>query len=175
MDSATGATVVVPDGSVLRAEGSFCIADVHGAALQEIVKVAPAAPMAEVHAASMVYEQELTQRFSQGPWQLDPAWTYLAPLTRPDGLTVRRKGNVQIMQTAFGPARSRYAFETLAAKGSMFRGVTGFRHNYSLQALQLQQACMIDSQTPGCTEMLRELRRLAQMMIATHLSTFSMG
>jgi hypothetical protein len=54
-------------------------------------------------------------------------------------------------------------------------GVTAFHHNYTLQALQLKQACMVDPNAAGCDAMLQELRRLAQMMVATHLSSFAIS
>jgi S1-C subfamily serine protease len=175
VDTESGATVVVPARSTLRTAGSLCIADVYGDVLQQIVRVTATGSPAEANAASIEYEQELTKRFSEGPWQLDPSWTYTAPLTRADGLTVRRKGNVQAQQTPFGPAPAKYAFETLAAKGRTFMGVTAFHHNYTLQALQLKQACMVDPNAAGCDAMLQELRRLAQMMVATHLSSFAIS
>lgn len=177
-DMGSGATVVTPAGSVMRTGGGFCIIDVLGAPpqvqLQQLIRVAPAATPMAVQNESLRYESDLTSALGAG-WQLDPAWTYMAAIPRPDGGIVRRKGNVQMMMTAYGPVPVRYAFETLAAKGGYFLGVTALRYDATPQHNQLQQICLLNASDPRCAAALEELHMLVLLNVATHLSTFPIG
>jgi S1-C subfamily serine protease len=175
-DLKTGATVVVPGASPVRETAGVCVADVHGTALQLVIELIATAPNPlQIDQAASLYESHISQRLGTG-WQIDPAWTYVSPMSRFDGLVVRRKAQVQSAMNNYGMQQTvRYAFETLASRGSLLLGVVGVRHDVSPGRLQMQQACAAGVRLPACGDILQELRRLAQMNVATHLSTFPIG
>jgi len=170
-DIETGATVVTPAGLSMRSSHGFCVVDVNGTALQQVIRVATAPTPTAVQKQSVQYENDIVS-VTGGSWVADPAWTYLAPFVRRDSAVVRRKGNVQMSASPAGLVPSKYAFESLSAKGGFFLGVTALRNNLSPQVMQLQQMCVMGAPDPNCAAVLNEIRLLARMNIATHLSTF---
>jgi hypothetical protein len=142
--------------------------------LQQVIRVVAASTPAEAQAASLQYEAELIRAFGGG-WVTDQRWTYLAPMYRPDGAIVRRKASMQMQQTPYGQVPAKYAFETLAAKGGFFLGVTAVRYDNSPQQLQFEQACGMGSRDPNCAQAFVVVRALMQMYVSTHLSAFPIG
>jgi hypothetical protein len=142
--------------------------------VRQLVRISTAGTTVDIQQAALAYEWELTQRLGSG-WQVDPAWSYPLPLTRYDGLIANRRGNVQYTVTPFGLFGTAYAFETLAAKGGLFMGVTAVRSEVTPQIVQQQQLCILTPTQPGCSAVRDSLRMTALMNIATHLSTFPIG
>lgn len=172
----TGATLVVPEGATISESNGLCVSQRNFPSVRQVVKISTADNLLAAQAVSLTYEQELGQLVGPQGWQPDPAWSYLTPLMRFDGLTARRKGNMQIAMTPFGPMTSGYAFETLLAKGGLFMGVTGVRTGVT-PAIYLQQQQCVGTLFlgAGCAAVRNELREIALTSVATHLSTFPIG
>jgi hypothetical protein len=99
-------------------------------------------------------------------WWPDPSFSYLAPSQRPDGLVVRRK-------TFHGPSplpqRSALAFETLAARDLALFGIVAIDHAHDGAAAD---RCAMMPGGPGCGQVAKALERMAQGVLAAHLTTF---
>jgi hypothetical protein len=171
----TGATVVVPEGASLSRVDQLCVSRGRIASVRQFVEITAAATPVDIQAASVAYEQRLVQLLGAGVWQADPAWTYVTPLVRFDGLVARRKGNAKFVASPGSPSgfvADTYAFETLVAKGGFFVGVTAVRSGFSVQKLQQQHQCLAMPGLAPCEVIRAELREVALANIATLLSTF---
>jgi hypothetical protein len=170
----TGATVVAPAGARFRSEAGLCIVEI-GGDLQQLIRLERISGTMDAQAASVRYEQELLQRFAPDFWQPDPQWSYVVPFMRQDGLVVNRKAGFGVVPGAFGPTIDRYIFETLATRGPLFFAVAAVRSGLSPQRLQVEQMCILQPQLPDCGTVRTSMRLAAQVMVATHLSTFPIG
>jgi len=167
--------LVVPEGASISESGGLCVASSASPTVRQLITITAASTPVDIQAASVAYELKLTDLLGAGTWQLDPSWTYPAPLVRFDGLTARRKGSLKWVMSPLGPTADTYAFETLAAKGGLFMGVTAIRTGITVEKLQQQQQCMALPTLAQCAAIRAELRQLALANMATSLSTFPIG
>lgn len=164
----SGATVVLPSGarvSALPGDGT-CVAEV-GTGLQMLFHAAAAPTPRDAQNARVAFEQRMTARLGGG-WQIDPRWTYAAPVTRFDGLNATRRASFQYAPNGMVV---RTAFETLVTKAGLFMVVTNLRSGFTPDMLVTEQQCM-GFRAPGCEMPLAMARSIALANLATHLSTF---
>jgi hypothetical protein len=104
-------------------------------------------------------------------WMPDPAFTYLAPVTRPDGLTVRRKAFVAWSSLT---TTERYLIETFAYKQGTFLSVGNVKKDYNTFFINARFNCVqANFGGAGCDNMLQDLTTWGAMIVATHLTSFS--
>jgi hypothetical protein len=168
----SGATAVVPAGTVFASGSGFCLGDAAGGRVRIYLRVLTVRGPAAVQQVSLAFESDLGRVLGGGNWVIDPAWTMIAPLQRPDGLVARRKGSTGFTGALFGQIPSRYAFESLASRGDVFLGIAAVRTDMSPAKLRQQQACGLNPELGGCPALLEELQTVAKAMAGVHLSTF---
>ena len=104
-------------------------------------------------------------------WMPDPAFTYLAPVMRPDGLTVRRKAFVAWSTPT---TTERYLIETFAYKQGTFLSVGNVKKDYNTFFMNARFNCLqTNFGGTGCDNMLQDLTTWGAMIVATHLTSFS--
>jgi hypothetical protein len=133
-----------------------------------------ASPM-QAQAASLEYESALAPPVPGAMWQPDMNFSYVQPVTRFDGLVVKRGAYGQFFQTPYGPAPQRYLFETLATRGNVFIGSSVTNHDSSMQTMQMEAQCGAGVQLPACPQLFADRREWAQMVLAVHMTTFPIG
>jgi Trypsin-like peptidase domain len=122
----SGGSVALPKGAHLARQGDQCIARI-AEGLDMTVGSSRVANALEVQQRSVNFETAFDPRGLV--WGLDPSFSYIAPLTRPDGLVVRRKNLVGFVPP--GALLAGDAFETLMTRGTTFVGirVTNVKYN----------------------------------------------
>lgn len=171
----TGATVVVPEGATFSQVGGLCVSRTGSPNVQQLISIVSAPTAVDIQITSVAYEEQLINFLGRGNWQIDPAWSYFAPLVRFDGLMARRKGSARLVQSQFGYFADTYIFETLGAKGGLFMGVAAARTGITPTEFLQQTQCMATPNLAGCDAIRVRLRAHALANIATHLSTFPVG
>jgi S1-C subfamily serine protease len=167
----TGATAVVPTGTVFQSQGPLCLGSLNGGRIRLFVQTAPASTPAQVQQVSLQYEAAVGALLGPPTWQLDPAWTMAYPLTRPDGLVARRKASMQYIYGA--PAK--YSFASISARGGMFLGVAYVRMDVTPSRMQEQAWCLHNPGVAQCQGVLEDLVTAVRASIGVHLSTFPLG
>jgi hypothetical protein len=171
----TGATVVVPEGASFSQVSGLCVSRTTSADVRQLISIVSAATPLDIQITSVAYEQQLINFLGPGAWQVDPAWSYFAPLVRFDGLIARRKGTARVVPSQLGFVPDTYVFETLGAKGGLFMGVAAVRTGIAPNEFQQQSQCMAMPNLAGCGPIRIRMRAHALANIATHLSTFPVG
>lgn len=169
VNSDSGATVVVPEGTTLNPVGSMCQTQSASGAIQLFVQGTSAATLQQSQIMSVAFENDVIQRTGRPYWQVDPAWSYLTPQPRFDGLVVNRKaavGSDAYMQpTAYG-------FETLMTRGTTFAGVAAINIAYNPQVAQY---CFYQPGDPNCAQFQNVMQEWVSFILGVHLSTFPIG
>jgi hypothetical protein len=149
-DELSGATFVVPSGLSLEEEDGWLIAT--DGNLRINIKIEKKGGL---QSASEAYEHEIMPNYNPlnpylSAWGQDNRWSYLYPVSRPDGMIVRRKA-------FFSNFYQKYVFEALAGKENTFLG-----------------SCVEISQTsnPMNYQVSNQLK-VAKFDLAVQLTTFS--
>ena len=163
----TGATVAIPAGVSLRAQGGSCRARMLDGQIELVVQVTQFGAGQDGNLVSAQFETALAGPQPQS-WVLDQAWTYFTPFYRPDGLAVRRKAYFGFYPPNPNNLPTRYVFETLAVRNGTFMGAAAFRNNdlpYGMCGRFMGAACPPPDY----------VRAWRQASLAVHLSTFSIN
>jgi hypothetical protein len=167
-DAESGATVAVPSGVQLFAGPSSCRAPMLNGQIELVVSVTrvPAGSNPDVISSQFELFAATPPTFN---WAPDPAWTFVTPFFRPDGLVVRRKAFAHLVPNQFN-LPTEYMFETLAARNGTFIGVAGIRHN-DLAAQLCQGGALPLAQCPP-----RNYQQVwAYTALSVHLATFAVS
>jgi S1-C subfamily serine protease len=171
-DLETGATVPVPAGLQPAERGRDCVVNWTGSGVGMTFRVERAGDFAEATANALAFENSIAQG---RPGQIDPAFSYLVPINRWDGLIVNRKAALLWTWWPTGPQPSTYVFQTLATKSAQSA-------SSSIEAAVTKdwmdreaQACMMGWYAPECRPFLERHQGFAQMVIAVHLAGFPYG
>ena len=171
----SGATIVIPKNATLSGHPNGCFADMPAGSIRIEVRLQRLSSDAEIQPTTFEFEAS-TPSPPSNAWQIDPAWSYWAPVTRFDGFVVRRKSFVKYEFGPYALQTSQNAFETLAVKHGTFLGVMTIDTDWSPTTLQRQFACRAAPMSlADCKDVNNRLKDWIESVIATHLATFPVG
>ena len=129
VDSYSGATVVVPAGLQLIANGDVATGEWSDGEIVYICQVRWTATMEAAFQQSYAFEAMIAPQDDESYWEPDAAWTYTQPYYRPDNCVIMRRGAYQKDLSGYPIA---YGYETLATNGTTFLGTAVGHENMSL-------------------------------------------
>ena len=163
----SGGSVALPKGAHLIRVGRECKAQI-APGIETTVGSARVSSLQQMQQQSVAFEATFNR---QGLlWQPDPAFTYLQPMTRPDGLIVRRKNFLGLL-----PPYGRLSgdtFETLMYRGTAFVGVRVTNTKYYVP---LFQQCHWQPTLPNCSQVNNFFATWVAAGIGVQMSTFPPG
>lgn len=147
LEQSTGATIVVPESLALQGGQNelFAISDDQRNAITIYM-----AETYNINQTSILFEQALMATTNIYSWILDPRYSFIEPLIRPDNVIINRKAYYNFVP-------NEYLFEVLAAKENTFLGVF----------------LMMENSIDPNTLMFYNPIEVAQFALAAHLTTFS--
>lgn len=164
-EQSSGGSVALPKGAELKRSNGGCIATI-GDGLEITLVSARVADPEAVQRASSQFEIELDRHGLW--WRDDPKFTYPIPITRWDGLVVRRK-NFLGFQSGTSMTPSADLFETLMTRGTVFVGISLSNTNFDRQ---LYQQCLMQSDTPECAVINQQYVAWIASVLGLQMSTF---
>ncbi len=172
-DLRLGATVVVPEGAELRAQGDFITVEGPGwPRMAMVAQVRASANVAEAQRQSESFERGVLELDSPGTHvTLDPQWSYLGAMQR-GTLGVNRKGYFRSRLSGGLMRPDAYFFGTLATNGRAFLGMVARNIDDSPATRMLQAMCFKGEPLPQCPTLIDQNRAWAQMVLAAQFSTF---
>lgn len=173
----SGATIALPSGAQLTTTNGVCTASLANGEIVMMVQLAALTSDAEIQPKSSQLEINAAGGSVQG-WFGDQGFTYPMPVTRFDGMLVRRRGYIHVDPGLIGLApvpQDKYLFETIATRGHvmLFTSVT----NNSATASNNQRAiaCRFNPSQDDCGGILSRTNDWVRSVIAVHLATFPIG
>jgi hypothetical protein len=172
-DLQLGATLAVPQGATLRAQGDFIAVQGPGwPRISMLVQIRPVANAAETQRQAEMFERTVTQMDTPGTHvELDRAWSYLVPMQK-GALRVSRKGAYRARMKDGFLQRDAYFFGTVATNGRAFLGVVAINGDDSMPTNMLDLQCAQGFAHQRCSTLVGERRAWAQMVLAAQFSTF---
>ena len=168
----SGATFVLPSGAELKqAANGDCTSSLPSGKVQLRIEVGVLASPSEVQAKGLAFENSLVDGNARG-WVPDPMWTNPAPLTRFDGLLVRRRGYQHVKM--FPMYQDKYLFEVLALRNNVFIGSAALQAT-TPQWNQKVAACNVTPTAPSCEDVRQYAVDLVKAMLGVQLTTFPVG
>lgn len=175
---ASGATLVLPQGSILSEGASGCSATFPGTPLKFTIERSRYMPSPDLAGAISLRTQFDSATLSPSPayWQPNSLWTSPAVWPRWDGFAARR---VNWLSTRIpgGPPdpNGDGIFTTVAIKNGVFLGVSVHVPSGYLLTPQFFSGCVGNPALPGCPEEIQHTRKWGAAVIAVHLTTFPLG
>jgi len=170
-DAASGATVVVPEGARLASQGSFIVVSTGERRMSMKIQIKALASPVESQMQALAFEQQLVAYGGNAVAALDPAWSYLQPMTR-FGVTINRKAILRSVYQGGVPLPDKYYFETLASNGRSLLGVAAVNNDASVATFNLEAACAQGLADGRCAAVQRSRRIWAQMVLGVQFSSF---
>jgi hypothetical protein len=170
-DLASGATVVVPEGAQLSAQGSFIVVSTGDYRMLMKIQIKGLASPEEAQLRALEFEQQLIELGGSVVATPDPQWSYLVPITR-FGVTINRKAIYRGVWQGGQPQPDKYYFETLATNGRSLLGVAAVNNESSMATVQLEGACFQGLADARCDPLTRSRRVWAQMVLGVQFSSF---
>lgn len=168
----SGATFVLPTGTQLTSDPSGdCVASLPSGKVRMHIQLGVLSSPMEVQAKSLAFERALVDGNTQG-WTPDPQWTNLVPLTRFDGLMVRRRAYQHMKMFPMYPDKG--IFEVLAMRNNVFIGSAVILQS-SPQMNQQISACNAMPNAPQCVGVVRYAVDVVTAMLGIQLTTFPVG
>ncbi len=162
----SGASIALPTGSILSARGDECLAQVAQGVRLRLSSALASTPL-QVQEKSLAFEGRFPAQATGLYWVPDLSFTYIAPISRVDGLVVRRKNGVGFAPGGNAPRGD--TFETLMARGSLFVGFEVLNTEFDPPKYQ---SCLRNPQAPQCTQTAAVFQRWVAAVLGVHLSTF---
>ncbi len=173
--SESGATIVVPAGVTLTPSGDMCIASLANGQIELKIQIIQVGSPYEIQNACLMYEALVMPSQFQNQWQVDPYWSYKMPISRFDGLSVVRRGvNKYVYDWTYNLVPEKYLFETLASRGNTVIGYSVTNHDRTPQTRQHENWCAQGYVLPQCPQISAAQRDWARMLLAAHLTSFSL-
>jgi len=168
----SGATFVLPTGTELKpATNGDCVALLPSGKIKLHIQIGILSSPMEVQARSLAFERALVDGNTQG-WVPDQQWTNLVPLTRFDGLLVRRRAYDHVKM--FPMYKDKYLFEVLAMRNNVFIG-SALMGQSTPQWLQKITACNAAPTVPECADVRQYAVDFVSAMLGIQLTTFPVG
>jgi hypothetical protein len=166
--------VVIPAGMNLTAHAGMCTANLANGQIELNIQIAQLSSPFEVQSASLNYEAQVMPSQLPNQWQPDLSWSYLMPMSRYDGLVVRRKAMIKYGYNWGNLVTEKYLFETLAARGNVLIGYAVINHDNTPQTVQNEMPCAQGYRLPQCPQLFAARRDWARLVLAVHLTSFSL-
>jgi S1-C subfamily serine protease len=174
----SGATIALPSGAQLTtATNGSCMASLANGQVVMMVQLATLTSDAQIQPESQQLELNAAGGSVQG-WFGDTAFTYPAPVTRFDGMVLRRRGYVHVdgTQVALNSIpQDKYLFETIATRGHLMLFASVMNNSSTVSDNQRAIACRFNPSQVGCASINSNSNDWVQSVIAVHLSTFPIG
>jgi len=168
----SGATFVLPAGAELKqAANGDCTAALPSGKVQLHIQLGVMGSPFEVQSKSQAFENAMVDGNARG-WVADAMWTNLTPLTRFDGLIVRRRGYEHVK--LFPMYQDKYLFEVLAARNNMFIGSAALQSTTPQWNQKIAQ-CNVTPNSPACADVRQYAVDLVKAIIGIQLTTFPVG
>lgn len=167
----TGATVVLPEGARLSAQGDWISVDAGDARMSMRLQLKALHQPADAQPLASNFEMALTQ---PGPGVVlmgDPQWSYLQPMSR-YGVTVHRKAIYRSLLVNGMPMPQQYFFETLATNGSSLLAVAAVNLDSTVPTANFELACAQGLRDGRCPLLMRQRALWAQMVLGVQFSSF---
>jgi S1-C subfamily serine protease len=174
----SGATVVVPAGETLQSGANGCTYS-SDFAPSIVMRIQIA------HANSVAQEMKIaeTEELTAGGgsaqnWMADNQFTTKAPVTRFDGLLVRRKAFIHVNPALMGTGvfpQDKYLFETLAARNGFEINTSVLNTDSSVANNRRAVVCRTNPSLEGCAAFNLITAQWVRLVIAVHLATFPIG
>ncbi len=169
-DLQTRATVVLPEGQKLSAQGATCYSISQGGAVKIIASVADSSGDPTGNTAGNAFESSLGI-YLGSTWGLDGRYSYISALPVFGGGIARRKDWVHFISPGVTDAQQ---FETLALHNSLLLGVMAVNSRWTIAAQQTQGICMANpAVSPVCAQALQDYKDWSESVLAVHLSTLA--
>lgn len=164
-EQSSGGSVALPKGAELKRRKGGCIATIADGLELTLVSTR-VADLEAVQRASSQFEIDLDKHGLW--WRADPNFTYPVPITRRDGLVVRRKNFLGFMSnTSMMPSAD--LFETIMTRGTVFVGISLSNTHFDRQ---LYQQCLMQSDTPACAVTNQQYAAWVASVLGLQMSTF---
>jgi Trypsin-like peptidase domain len=174
----SGATIAIPSGAQLATTGNrACVAALANGEVVMMLQLAMVSSEAELQSVSTQLEINAAGGSSQG-WYGDNSFTYPLPVTRFDGLILRRRGYVHLDGTQVGlnqVPQDRYLFETIATRGHVMLFASVMNNSATVANNLKAIACRGNPSQSGCPDIINKSTDWVRSVIAVHLSTFPIG
>lgn len=159
----SGAAVAIPAELSLRTQGNELVAGTRDG-LSIRVTAVPVSNPYEIQAAALQFEQTFDPHGLF--WVPNPAFSYLTPLQRPDGLITNRKSGMG----GDGLSVRGLTFETLMARSPLFVGIQ--ITNIGVDQATWNRCQLLAQDDPSCRSVHRNYDIWAAAVLGAHLSTF---
>lgn len=176
-DFTSGATVVVPQGANIQQEENKWLITFNNDRFEMHMQLIRGSSMQELNDHSLLFEKDVAPLQPEYQWQIDNSFSYQFPQTRFDGMLVNRKAALgykynQMYNTFI---QDRYLFETLAARNNVLIAYAVINKDVTLQTIQAEQFCFQGGSHERCPQLFADRRLWAQMVLAVHLTSFSLN
>jgi hypothetical protein len=176
-DFTSGATVVVPQGANIQQDEGKWLLTFNNDRFEMHMQLIRVSSMQELNAKSILFEQSIASLQQTYQWQIDRSFSYQFLQTRFDGMMVNRKAATgyiynQVYNTFL---QDKYLFETLAARNNLLIAYVAINKDVTLQTLQAEQFCFQGGSHERCPQLFADRRLWAQMVLAVHLTNFSLN
>lgn len=168
----SGATFVLPSGAELQQSANGdCRAALPSGRVELHIRLAMLGSAIEVQSVSQSFENTLVDGKARG-WVPDAMFTNAVPLTRFDGLLVRRRGYEHVK--LFPMYQDKYLFEVLAARNNLFIGSAALQQT-TPQWNQKIVACKAMPASPQCGDVRQYAVDWVKALLGIQLTTFPVG
>ena len=172
----SGATLVLPSDVQLRPTIQGCEANRFNGALQ--IRVRGNWPTDILAAAQSFLDDVMVP--TQLGWSPDPAFSYVKPTLRFDGLNVDRNSYNGYRRddpmVAIGmPSQVAHAFNTILGRKDAFLGIVTLNNDPRTFTAATVAQCQLAPNLQGCAQVREEIRLWVSMMISSFMSTFPIG
>jgi hypothetical protein len=175
---ASGATFVLPQGSILSQGASGCSATVPDTPLTFTIQRSQYVPLPDLSGAISLRTKFDFATLTPTPayWVPHPQWQSPAVWPRWDGFAARRV-NWLPRQGPGGPPdlNGEGIFTTIAIKNGAFLGVSVHVSSGYLNTPQFFSNCVANPAVPDCPKEMQRVRKWGAAVIAVHLATFPIG
>lgn len=162
-DPQSGASFAVPKGVEIRRSGNECKAIIDND-LELRVASAEVRNVPELNDEMERFESDYKR--ANLIWAIAPAWSYMAPLVRPDGLVSMRK----MIGGLAGNTQKGWATETMLERDNLMVGIQLI--NYDIEADQASLCRFRAADDASCAEQRRKQRIYSAALLGTYLATF---
>jgi hypothetical protein len=169
----SGATFVLPAGAQISADAQGdCVATSSSGIIQMKLQLASLPSAAQAQQQSLMFEQMIVGGNTRG-WVVDPHWTNLMPISRFDGMVVRRRAYIHV-QTFPAMFQDGYLFEALGERNGVFIGAATMYHVDPALSQRIL-SCRLTNYAGNCEGARTLMSEWVQSVLAIQLTTFPVG
>lgn len=176
-DFQSGAIVVIPHNSTIERYGDKWLITKNNSRFEMHLQIKKGLSFQEVNYLSQLFEQSITPSSQTYQWQIDQQFSYAFPQSRFDGLVVNRKAAIGMKydEDYWQWFSDRYLYETLATRNNVMIAYAVINNDNTPETLQNETYCVQGYNLPECPQLFKDRRIWAQMVLAVHLTSFSLN